>query len=120
MNDIELRHIIDLLVKIRAQSYAFEAANVRHDHEWDVWKDVTLPDNKILMPGVITHSTDLVEHPRLVANRLKNYASIVGRERVQTGTDCGMGSRVGHEDTVWAKFATMAEGARIASEELWP
>jgi 5-methyltetrahydropteroyltriglutamate--homocysteine methyltransferase len=120
VNDIELRHIIDLLVKIKAQSYSFEAANVRHDHEWDVWKDVTVPDNKILMPGVITHSTDLVEHPRLVANRLKNYASIVGRERVQTGTDCGMGSRVGHEDTVWAKFATMADGARIASEELWP
>jgi 5-methyltetrahydropteroyltriglutamate--homocysteine methyltransferase len=120
VNDIELRHIIDLLVKIRAQSYAFEAANVRHDHEWDVWKDVNVPDNRILMPGVITHSTDLVEHPRLVANRLKNYASIVGRERVQAGTDCGMGSRVGHEDTVWAKFATMAEGARIASDELWP
>ncbi len=119
VNDVELRHIVDLLVGIRAQAYAFEAANVRHEHEWDAWKSVSLPDNKILMPGVITHSTDLVEHPRLVANRLKQYASIVGRERVQTGTDCGMGSRVGHEDTVWAKFEAMAEGARIASEELW-
>jgi 5-methyltetrahydropteroyltriglutamate--homocysteine methyltransferase len=119
VNDVELRHIIDLLVQINAQSYAFEAANVRHEHEWEVWKNVAVPDNKILMPGVITHSTDLVEHPRLVANRLRNYASIVGRERVQAGTDCGMGSRVGHEDTVWAKFATMAEGARIASQELW-
>jgi 5-methyltetrahydropteroyltriglutamate--homocysteine methyltransferase len=119
VNDIELRHIVDLLVKIRAQAYAFEAANVRHEHEWDVWKSVSVPDNKILMPGVITHATDLVEHPRLVANRLKNYASIVGRERVQAGTDCGMGSRVGHEDTVWAKFETMAEGARLASAELW-
>lgn len=119
VNDIDLASIIDLLVKIRAQSYAFEAANVRHEHEWDVWKSVDLPENKILMPGVITHSTDLVEHPRLVANRLKQYASIVGRERVQAGTDCGMGSRVGHEDTVWAKFAAMVDGARIASAELW-
>ncbi|MBV9579160.1 MAG: hypothetical protein JO057_11280 [Chloroflexi bacterium] len=80
---------------------------------------MSLPDDKILMPGVITHSTDLVDRPRLVANRLKNYASNVGRERVQAGTDCGMGSRVGHEDSVWAKFETMAEGARIASDELW-
>src|SRR5262249_24773482 len=119
VNDVELQHIIDLLVRIRAQSYAFEAANVRHEHEWEVWRDVVIPDNKILMPGVITHSTDLVEHPRLVANRLKNFATIVGRDRVQTGTDCGMGSRVGHEDIVWAKFAAMVDGARIASEELW-
>jgi 5-methyltetrahydropteroyltriglutamate--homocysteine methyltransferase len=119
VNDIELRHIIDLLLRIRAQSYAFEAANVRHEHEWVDWKNVRIPEDKILMPGVITHSTDLVEHPRLVANRLKAYASIVGREHVHAGTDCGMGSRVGHEDTCWAKFATMAEGARIASDELW-
>jgi 5-methyltetrahydropteroyltriglutamate--homocysteine methyltransferase len=119
VNDIELQHILDLLLQVRAQSYAFEAANVRHEHEWEAWKDVVVPDNKILMPGVITHSTDLVEHPRLVANRLKNYSTIVGRERVHAGTDCGMGSRVGHEDIVWAKFASMVEGARMASDELW-
>ena len=119
VNDIELKHIADLLLKINAQSYSIEAANVRHEHEWHVWEDVKLPDGKILMPGVISHATDLVEHPRLVAERLVNYASVVGKENVQTGTDCGIGSRVGHEEIVWAKLKAMAEGARIASEGLW-
>jgi 5-methyltetrahydropteroyltriglutamate--homocysteine methyltransferase len=118
-NDIELKHIADLLVKINATAYSIEAANVRHAHEWQVWKDVKLPEGRMLMPGVISHATDLVEHPDFVAERLMNYASVVGKENVQAGTDCGMGSRVGHEEIVWAKFAAMAEGARRASNQLW-
>jgi 5-methyltetrahydropteroyltriglutamate--homocysteine methyltransferase len=119
VNDVELKEIADLLLKIKAQAYSVEAANVRHAHEWQVWKDVKLPDGKILMPGVISHATDLVEHPDLVKERLLNYASVVGKENLQTGTDCGIGSRVGHEEIVWAKLKTMAEGARRASEQLW-
>ncbi len=119
VNDIELKHIADILIKINAGCYSIEAANVRHEHEWKVWKDVKLPDGKILMPGVLSHATDLVEHPELIAERLVNYAGIVGKENVQTGTDCGIGSRVGHEEIVWAKLKSMSEGARIASKQLW-
>ncbi|HEV7664996.1 MAG TPA: epoxyalkane--coenzyme M transferase [Chloroflexota bacterium] len=119
VNDIELRHVVDLLLKIDAQAYTIEAGNVRHEHEWRVWQNVNWPDGKILMPGVISHATDLVEHPDLVAERLVNYAGIVGKENVQAGTDCGIGSRVGHEEVVWAKLEAMAEGARRASERLW-
>jgi 5-methyltetrahydropteroyltriglutamate--homocysteine methyltransferase len=119
VNDIELKYIADLLVKINAQQYSIEAANVRHEHEYHVWEDVKLPDGKMLMPGVIAHATDLVEHPEVVAERIVNYARIVGRENVQTGTDCGIGSRVGHEEIAWAKLKTMAEGARLASKKLW-
>jgi 5-methyltetrahydropteroyltriglutamate--homocysteine methyltransferase len=119
VHDIELKYIADLLIKINAQSYSIEAANVRHSHEWRVWEDVKLPQGKILMPGVISHATDLVEHPELVAERLVNYASLVGKENVQTGTDCGIGSRVGHEEIVWAKLQAMADGARLASDRLW-
>jgi 5-methyltetrahydropteroyltriglutamate--homocysteine methyltransferase len=119
VNDIELRHVVDLLLKIDAQAYTVEAGNVRHAHEWRVWQDVDWPDGKILMPGVISHATDLVEHPDLVAERLRNYAGIVGKENVQAGTDCGIGSRVGHEEVVWAKLEAMAEGARRASTQLW-
>lgn len=119
VNDIELKHIADLLLKIKAQAYSVEASNVRHSHEWQVWKDVKLPDGKILMPGVVGHFTDLVEHPDLVKERLLNFASVVGKENVQTGTDCGIGSRVGHEEVVWAKLQAMSEGARRASIELW-
>jgi 5-methyltetrahydropteroyltriglutamate--homocysteine methyltransferase len=108
-----------LLVKVKATAYSIEAGNVRHAHEWSVWKDVKLPDGRMLMPGVISHATDLVEHPDLVAERLINYASVIGKENVQAGTDCGMGSRVGHEEIMWAKFAAMAEGARRASDVLW-
>src|SRR6185436_2895817 len=114
VNDIELKYIADLLIKINAQSYSIEAANVRHEHEWQVWKDVKLPDGKILMPGVISHATDLVEHPEAVADRLVRYASVVGKENLQTGTDCGIGSRVGHEEIVWAKLEAMSAGARLA------
>jgi 5-methyltetrahydropteroyltriglutamate--homocysteine methyltransferase len=119
VTDIELKHFADIILKINAQCYSIEAANVRHEHEWRVWKDVKLPEGKILMPGVISHATDLVEHPEVVKNRLVEYASVVGKENVATGTDCGIGSRVGHEEIVWAKLQTMAEGARLASKELW-
>src|SRR5262252_3534517 len=110
VTDIELRHLADLLVQINAQCISVEAANVRHEHEWTVWKDVKLPEGKILMPGVLSHATDLVEHPDVVADRLVQYASVVGKENVQTGTDCGIGSRVGHEEIVWAKLESMSEG----------
>jgi 5-methyltetrahydropteroyltriglutamate--homocysteine methyltransferase len=119
VTDIELRHFADLLIKIRAQCYNIEAGNVRHEHEWQVWQDVKLPEGKILMPGVISHATDLVEHPDVVKQRLLQYASVVGKENVAGGTDCGIGSRVGHEEIVWAKLAAMSEGARRASAELW-
>jgi 5-methyltetrahydropteroyltriglutamate--homocysteine methyltransferase len=119
VNDIELEHIADLLIQIKAQQYSIEAANVRHEHEYHVWEAVKLPDGKMLMPGVISHATDLVEHPELVAERLVNYARLVGRENVQTGTDCGIGSRVGHEEIVWAKLKAMSDGARLASKQLW-
>jgi 5-methyltetrahydropteroyltriglutamate--homocysteine methyltransferase len=119
VHDIELKHFADIMVKINAMQYSIEAANVRHDHEYHVWEDVKLPDGKMLMPGVIAHATDLVEHPEMIAERIVNYAERVGRENVQTGTDCGIGSRVGHEEVVWAKLAAMSEGARIASKKLW-
>jgi 5-methyltetrahydropteroyltriglutamate--homocysteine methyltransferase len=119
VTDIELKYIADVLLKINAMQYSIEAANVRHQHEYHVWEDVKLPPDKMLMPGVISHATDLVEHPELIAERIVNYAERVGRENVQTGTDCGMGSRVGHEEVVWAKFKAMSEGAALASKRLW-
>jgi 5-methyltetrahydropteroyltriglutamate--homocysteine methyltransferase len=118
-NDIDLREIVDLILEVNAQVYSIEAANPRHQHEWRVWQDVKLRDGKSLMPGVISHVTDLVEHPRLVADRLVQYAGLVGRENVIAGTDCGIGSRVWNGEIAWAKFAAMAEGARLASRELW-
>jgi 5-methyltetrahydropteroyltriglutamate--homocysteine methyltransferase len=119
VTDIDLVHIADLLLKVNAQAYSIEAGNVRHAHEWTVWRDVKLPDGKILVPGVISHATDLVEAPGLVAERLVNYASVVGKENVQAGTDCGIGSRVGHEEIVWAKLHAMAQGCELASRQLW-
>jgi 5-methyltetrahydropteroyltriglutamate--homocysteine methyltransferase len=118
-NDIELKHIADLAMRINAQAYSIEAANVRHAHEWQVWRDVKVPDGTILVPGVISHATDLVEHPDYVAERLINFASVIGKENLQAGTDCGIGSRVGHEEVVWAKLDAMVEGARRASQTLW-
>jgi 5-methyltetrahydropteroyltriglutamate--homocysteine methyltransferase len=117
-NDIELIHIVDLLLKIKAQAYAFEASNVRHAHEWRVFEKVKVPDGKILVPGVVGHATDLVEHPELVAERLMNFARLVGVDSLQAGTDCGIGSRVGHEEVVWAKLKAMSEGAAIATRRL--
>jgi 5-methyltetrahydropteroyltriglutamate--homocysteine methyltransferase len=117
-NDIELRYIVDLLFRINAQAYSFEASNVRHAHEWRVFQTVKLPPGKIIVPGVVGHATDLVEHPELVAERLVNYANLVGMENVQAGTDCGIGSRVGHAEVAWAKLNAVSAGAEIATEWL--
>jgi 5-methyltetrahydropteroyltriglutamate--homocysteine methyltransferase len=119
-NDIDLGDIIDIILRVKAQVYSIEAANPRHQHEWRVWQEVTLPSGKSFMPGVISHATDIIEHPRLIADRLVQYARLVGKENVIAGTDCGVGSRVWNGEIAWAKFAAMAEGARIASQELWP
>ncbi|MBN8830202.1 MAG: hypothetical protein J0G94_06130 [Sphingomonadales bacterium] len=118
VNDIEFRHIVDKLIKIDAQCYTFEASNVRHAHEYRVFEDVKLPAGKIIAPGVVGHYTDLVEHPELVAERLCNYSKLVGMENVQASTDCGIGSRVGHEEVVWAKLKAMSEGCRIAGKRM--
>ncbi len=117
-HDLPLEHIIDLILDVKAQTYSFEAANVRHEHEWRVWQQAKLPAGKMLMPGVVSHATNLVEHPQLVADRILRYAQIVGRENVIAGTDCGLGGRV-HADLAWAKLRSLAEGARLASKELW-
>ncbi|HZF16146.1 MAG TPA: cobalamin-independent methionine synthase II family protein [Steroidobacteraceae bacterium] len=121
--DAELKDILGLILKVRAGAYSIEAANVRHEHEWRVWEDVKLPDGKILIPGVVTHHTVSVEHPRLVADRIVRFANLVGRENVIAGTDCGFAQvdvfqRV-HPTIMWAKFESLVEGARIASRELW-
>jgi 5-methyltetrahydropteroyltriglutamate--homocysteine methyltransferase len=123
VHDMQLRDIIDIILKVRAGGYSFEAANPRHEHEWQEWKRVKLPDDKALMPGVITQSTVLVEHPELVVQRIARFADIVGRERVIASADCGFASFAGsnevHPSIVWAKFAALVEGARIASNRLW-
>jgi 5-methyltetrahydropteroyltriglutamate--homocysteine methyltransferase len=122
-SDIPLKDIVDLILKINAQAYSIESANPRHEHEWMVWKDVKLPDGKILIPGIVSHQTNVVEHPELVAWRIKNYASAVGRENVIASTDCGFSQgwnmiRV-HPEVQWAKLRTLVEGAELASKELW-
>jgi 5-methyltetrahydropteroyltriglutamate--homocysteine methyltransferase len=117
--DIPLRDIADLILKVRAGAYSIEASNPCHDHEWRVWEDVKFPDGKIFIPGVVGHYSDFIEHPRAIADRLVRYAKIMGRENVIAGTDCGIGSRVGHPQVGWAKFQAMADGARIATKELW-
>jgi len=117
--DIPLNEIVGLVLKVRAGCYSIEASNPCHEHEWRVWEGVKLPDGKLLMPGVIGHYSDFIEHPRAIADRLIRYAKIVGRENIIAGSDCGIGSRVGHPQVGWAKFQAMAEGARIASRELW-
>jgi 5-methyltetrahydropteroyltriglutamate--homocysteine methyltransferase len=118
-HDIPLRDIVDLILRVRAEAYSIEASNAAHEHEWRVWEDVKLPEGKILIPGVAGHSCDFVEHPELVAERLVRYARLVGRENVMAGTDCGLGERVGHPSLVWAKFQAMADGARLATRQLW-
>src|ERR1700733_7987931 len=117
-HDVPMQDLIDLVLQVRAQCHSFEAGNVRHEHEWTLWKDIKLPDGKFIMPGVISHATNIVEHPELIARRLQNFASAVGRENVIGGSDCGLGSRL-HEDLVWAKLAALVEGARLASKALW-
>jgi 5-methyltetrahydropteroyltriglutamate--homocysteine methyltransferase len=117
--DIPLRDIIDLILKVRANTVSIEAANPRHEHEWRVWEEKKLPAGKVLVPGVVGHATDIVEHPQAIADRLVRYAKVVGRENVMAGTDCGLGPRVGDPQIAWAKFEAMAEGARIATKDLW-
>lgn len=123
VHDFELRHFVDLLLKVNAGAYLIEAANPRHEHEWQIWEQVKLPDDKVLIPGVVSHCIHLVEHPELVAQRIARFAGVVGRERVIAGTDCGFGtSGAGdevHPDVAWAKLAALVEGARIASRALW-
>src|SRR6201986_1768465 len=121
--DPPLKDTIDLILQVTAGYYAMEQANSRHEHEWRVWEDVALPEGKKLIPGVVTHPTNVVEHPELVAQRLVRLANLVGRENVLAGTDCGFAQgafihRV-HPEIQWAKLAALAEGARIASRELW-
>ena len=117
--DIPLRDIVDLILKVKADTISIEAANPRHEHEWRVWDEVKLPAGKVLVPGVVGHATDIVEHPQAIADRLVRYAKVVGRENVMAGTDCGLGPRVGDPQIAWAKFEAMAEGARLATKELW-
>ena len=117
-DDLPMAHIVDLLMAVKAQAISFEAANPRHEHEWEIWKEFKLPEGKILLPGVVSHATNTVEHPELVARRIRNFAGAVGRENVIASTDCGMGYRV-HSLIGWAKLKTLAEGARLASKLLW-
>jgi 5-methyltetrahydropteroyltriglutamate--homocysteine methyltransferase len=112
--DIELRHVVDLMLKVRAGAYLFEAANARHEHEYEVWESVKLPPGKIIVPGVITHATDVVEHSRLVAQRIRRFTERVGVENVIAGADCGFGGR-SHPQIAWAKLRALAEGARLAA-----
>lgn len=116
--DLPLADIVDILLKVNAQTYLIEGANVRHEHEYAVWDKVKLPDGKLLAPGVVSHATTLIEHPQLVAERLCRYATRVGRENVIASTDCGLGLRC-HPQIAWGKLRTLSEGARIASEKLW-
>jgi len=119
LTDIPLRDIVDLLLMIHAGAYSLEAGNVRHEHEWKVWRDVKLPDGKLLIPGVVSHATNVVEHPELVTDRIMQYAQLVGRENVIAGTDCGLGGRI-HPSLAWAKLQVLVEGAALASRQLWP
>jgi 5-methyltetrahydropteroyltriglutamate--homocysteine methyltransferase len=118
LTDIPLRDIVDLLLTVRAGALSIEAGNVRHEHEWKVWQDVPLPPGTILIPGVVSHATNVVEHPELVADRIVQYAKVAGRENVIAGTDCGLGGRI-HASLAWAKLQALVEGARLASRQLW-
>jgi 5-methyltetrahydropteroyltriglutamate--homocysteine methyltransferase len=116
--DIPMADIVDVLLAINAGMYSFEAANVRHEHEWKLWRDVQLPDGKRILPGMVSHSTNVVEHPELVADRICRYADAVGRENVIAATDCGLGGRV-HPQIVWAKLDSLVKGAELATRRLW-
>ena len=116
--DIELKDIVHLLLEIDAGSYSFEAGNVRHEHEWKVWQDVKLQEGKVLVPGVVSHATNVIEHPELVAERIERFAGLVGRENVVAATDCGLGGRV-HPQVAWAKLQALSDGARLATKRLF-
>ncbi len=123
VHDFELKYFVDLMLQVHAAAYLIEAANPRHEHEWQLWQEVKLPADKILVPGVVSHCIHLVEHPELVAQRIERFAGVIGRERVIAGTDCGFGtSGAGdevHPEVAWAKLKSLVEGARIASQRLW-
>lgn len=124
VHDMEMKDYIDIVLRIRAGAFSFEASNARHEHEWRIWEEVKLPEGKLIIPGVITQSSVVVEHPELIAQRLVRFAGLVGRENVIAGTDCGFGTQALevpeiHPAIVWAKFKAMAEGAKLASERLW-
>ncbi|MBO0868552.1 MAG: cobalamin-independent methionine synthase II family protein [Micromonosporaceae bacterium] len=118
VTDLPMKDIVDVMLKINAGTYLFEAGNVRHEHEWRVWREVKLPDGKVIVPGVVSHATNLVEHPEVVADRIVRFAEGVGRENVIAGTDCGLGGRV-HPQLAWAKLEALAQGAELASQRLW-
>jgi 5-methyltetrahydropteroyltriglutamate--homocysteine methyltransferase len=123
VTDVPLKDIVDIVLRVRADAYSVEAANPRHEHEWQVWENVKLPDGKSLIPGVVAHTTNLVEHPELIAWRITTYARLVGRENVIAGTDCGFSQgaftpRV-HHSIMWAKLQALAEGAALATRQLW-
>jgi 5-methyltetrahydropteroyltriglutamate--homocysteine methyltransferase len=124
VHDAALKDIVDLILKVNAGAYSFEAANPRHAHEYHVWETVKLPAGKIIIPGVVTHASNIVEHPELIAERITRFAKLVGRENVIAGSDCGFSSQATynpevHPTVVWAKFQAMAEGARLATKQLW-
>ena len=122
-SDVPLKEIVDLILEVKAGAFAVEAANARHEHEWKVWQDVKLGEGRKLIPGVVSHQTNVVEHPELVAERLIRFASVVGQDNVMAGTDCGFAQgpfvRRVHPSIQWAKLRSLAEGARLASKELW-
>ena len=122
-HDVDLRQVIDIALSVKPQAIQFEASNPRHQHEWTIWAEADIPDDKILIPGALDTTTNYIEHPELVAQRIERFAAIVGKERVIAGTDCGFGTFAGfgavHPDIAYAKLASLAEGARIASERLW-
>jgi 5-methyltetrahydropteroyltriglutamate--homocysteine methyltransferase len=118
VTDIPFKDIVDVMLAVDAGGYSFEAGNVRHEHEWKLWREVKLPDDRVILPGIVSHATNVVEHPELVAERICRFADIVGRERVIAATDCGLGGRV-HPQIAWAKLAALAEGAALASRRLW-
>ena len=123
LTDLSLRDVVDLMLSVKAQAYSMEAATPRHSYEWRIWEEVKLPDGKVLIPGVIAHTTAVVEHPETVAERIMTYAKLVGRERVMAGVDCGFAQGAlfqrQHPSIVWAKFEALAAGARLASQRLW-
>ncbi len=116
--DIPMRDIVEVMLAVKCRAYSFEAANVRHEHEWKVWQDVKLPDGKLILPGIVSHATNVVEHPELVAERITKFANAVGKERVIASTDCGLGGRV-HPQIAWAKLEALAQGAALATRQLW-
>jgi 5-methyltetrahydropteroyltriglutamate--homocysteine methyltransferase len=116
--DLPLRNVIDLILKVKASQYSVEAANPQHEHEWKDWREVKLPAGKAVIPGVVSHKTNVLEHPEVIADRIIRYAEAVGRENVIAGTDCGMGGRI-HPQVAWAKLRALSAGAAQASKRLW-